>query len=104
MPLYQDKGYEGFYFIRGVPTFFLGLSKYLRKLKADGFLALMPGIKWATSKRDALYVNKRVARFFAKSIFHLLGYRAREMDENHLVLKSRERNSKSLDYKKEVWY
>ncbi|MEM8929372.1 MAG: succinylglutamate desuccinylase/aspartoacylase family protein, partial [Bacteroidota bacterium] len=86
MPLYQDKGYEGFYFIRSVPYFFLWLSKYLRRLKADGFLAILPGIKWATSKKDALYVNKKVARFFAKSIFHLLGYRTRKMDKAHFVL------------------
>ncbi len=104
MPLYQDKGYEGFYFIRSVPYFFLWLSKYLRKLRADGFLAILPGINWATSKKDALYVNKKVARFFAKSIFHLLGYRTREMDDAHFVLKNRERNSKAPDYKKAPWY
>ena len=104
MPLYQDKGYEGFYFIRSVPYFFLWLSKYLRKLKVDGFLSLLPGIKWAIHKKDVLYVNKRVARFFAKSIFHLLGYRTREMGEAHLVLKSRERNSKAFEYKKAPWY
>lgn len=104
MPLYQDKGYEGFYFIRSIPYFFLWVSKYLRKLKADGFLAILPGIKWASSKKDALYVNKKVARFFAKSIFHLLGYRTREMDEAHFVLKSRERNSKASDYKRTRWY
>ena len=104
MPLYQAKGYEGFYFIRSVPYFFLWLSKHLRKLRADGFLALLPGIKWATSKKDTLYVDKRVARFFAKSIFHLLGYRTRQMDESHFVLKSRERNSKASDYKQAPWY
>lgn len=104
MPLYQDKGYEGFYFIRSVPHFFLWLSKYLRRFKADGFLALLPGIEWATSRKSALYVNKRVTRFFAKSIFHLLGYRTREMDEAHFVLKSRERNSKASDYTRSSWY
>ena len=104
MPLYQDKGYEGFYFIRSVPHFFLWISKYLRKIKADSFLAILPGIQWATSKKDTLFVNKRVARFFAKSIFHLLGYRTREVDEAHFVLKNRERNSKSAQYKRTPWY
>ncbi len=104
MPLYQDKGYEGFYFIRSVPYFFLWLSKFFRKGKADYFLSLLPGIKWASRKRNALYVDKRIARFFAKSLFHLLGYRTREMDKSHLVLKNRERNSKSKEYKKAPWY
>ena len=104
MPLYQDKGYEGFYFIRSVPHFFLWLSKYFRKGKIDGLLSLLPGIKWASSKKDALYVDQRIARFFAKSLFHLLGYRTREMDASHLVLRNRERNSKNKDYKKAPWY
>ncbi|BFP40213.1 hypothetical protein FGF1_10580 [Flavobacteriaceae bacterium GF1] len=103
MPLYQDKGYEGFYFIRSIPYFFLWLSKYLRKLRFDDFLALLPGVKWASAKKDALYVDKRIARFFAKSFFHLLGYRTREMDKTHLVLKNRERNSKATDYQKAPW-
>ena len=104
MPLYQDKGYEGFYFIRGVPHFFLWLSKYFRKGRVDGFLSLLPGVKWASTKKDALYVDKRIARFFAKSLFHLLGYRAREVDRTHLVLKNRERNSRRKDYKNAPWY
>jgi len=104
MPLYQDKGYEGFYFIRSIPYFFLGLSKYLRKIKVDRLITVLPGIKWATAKKDSLYVDKRIARFFAKSIFHLLGYRTREVDTNHFVLKSREQNSKASDYKRAPWY
>jgi len=104
MPLYQNKGYEGFYFIRSVPHFFLWLSKYLRKVRADGLLVWLPGVKWASGKKDALYVDQRIARFFAKSLFHLLGYRASTMDESHLVLKSRDRNSKRSDYKGAPWY
>lgn len=103
MPLYQDKGYEGFYFIRRIPLFFLWLSKYCRKLRLDGLLARLPGIKWASSKKEALYVDKRIARFFAKSIFHLLGYRTREMDKDHFVLRNREGNSKDKDYKGAPW-
>ncbi len=104
MPLYQSKGYEGFYYIRSIPYFFLWISKYLRKLRVDALLAILPGVKWASAKKDALYVDRRIARFFAKSLFHLLGYRTREIDESHLVLKNRERNSKSSNYKQAPWY
>nr|WP_298995092.1 succinylglutamate desuccinylase/aspartoacylase family protein [uncultured Allomuricauda sp.] len=103
MPLYQDKGYEGFYFIRRIPLFYLWLSKYLRKLKVDGWLSHLPGVRWASSKKETLVLDKRIARFFAKSFFHLLGYRAREMDETHLLLKNRERNSKTAFYKNAPW-
>ena len=103
MPLYQDKGYEGFYYIRSIPLFYLWLSKYLRKFRVDGWLSKLPGVRWASSKKETLVLDKRIARFFAKSFFHLLGYRAREMDGNHLLLKSRERNSKTSFYKNAPW-
>ncbi|MEM9078337.1 MAG: succinylglutamate desuccinylase/aspartoacylase family protein [Bacteroidota bacterium] len=103
MPLYQDKGYEGFYFIRSIPLFYLWLSRYLRKLKVDGWLSRLPGVSWASPNKETLVLDKRTARFFAKSFFHLLGYRAREMDGNHLLLKNRERNSKTAFYKNAPW-
>ena len=103
MPLYQDKGGEGFYYIRSIPWFFLWLSKYLRKYKVDGWLSLLPGVSWASTKKETLILDQRIARFFAKSFLHLLGYRAREMDETHLLLKSRERNSKTAFYKNASW-
>ena len=103
MPLYQDKGYEGFYYIRSIPPFFLALSKYLRRLKVDGWIALLPGVAWASSKRETLILNKSVARFFARPLFHLLGYRARTMNDTHLLLKNRERNSKKGYYKNVPW-
>lgn len=103
MPLYQDKGYEGFYFIRSIPLFYLWLSKYLRKFKVDSWISLLPGVGWASIKKDTLVLDKRIARFFAKSFFHLLGYRAREVDETHLLLKNREWNSKTNFYKNAPW-
>ncbi len=104
MPLYQEKGYEGFYFIRRVPRFFLWLSKYLRRLKADTFLVALPGVRWASAKKEGLLLNKRVARYYAKAIFHLFGYRAREIGPDHLLLKNKERNSKHKEYYKTPWY
>lgn len=104
MPLYQKKGSEGFYFIREIPRFFLWMSKWARKLKVDSILTLLPGIDWASENKVALTVNQKVARFMAKPIFHLLGYRARYIDQDHLIVKNRERNSKEKDYVDEPWY
>lgn len=104
MPLYQSKGYEGFYFIRSIPYLFLKMSEYCRLLKMDRVLVLLPGVSWASTKKGSLVVNKKVARFFAKSIFHLLGYRTREVNEDKLILKSREHNSKNREYQQEPWY
>ena len=104
MPLYQEQGNEGFYFIRPIPKVLLWISKKLRKFKVDHLLARLPGVKWKSEERDTLIVDQRVARFFAKSFFHLLGYRARKFDETHLVAKSREQASKTGDYQKADWF
>ncbi|UJH68463.1 succinylglutamate desuccinylase/aspartoacylase family protein [Allomuricauda sp. SCSIO 65647] len=104
MPLYQKKGSEGFYFIREIPRFFLWLSKWLRKIHADHVLTLLPGLKWVDKEKSALMVNRNVARFMAKPVFHLLGYRTRFFDKDHLIIRSRERNSKEKEYIDEKWY
>ena len=103
MPLYQAKGDDGYYLIRKIPTFFLELSRALRVFKFDHLLALLPGINWASRKKDTLLVNLRVARFFAKKIFHLLGYRSIQKDKTHLILNSREAAARTDDYATAKW-
>ncbi len=104
MPLYQNQGSEGFYFIRPIPKILLWLSKGLRRFKVDHLLVRLPGIAWKSKKKDILMVNQKVARFMAKSFFHLLGYRARQHDSTHLVVKSREFASKTSDYTQAHWF
>ncbi|MEN1785140.1 MAG: aspartoacylase, partial [Bacteroidota bacterium] len=104
MPLYQNKGAEGFYFIRKIPSVFLIFSKYLRFLKADRALVLLPGIQWLSEKKDTLVVDKRIARYFTKAFFHLLGYRTRVLDSYHLIVTSRERHSRIKEYIATRWY
>ncbi|WP_298893682.1 succinylglutamate desuccinylase/aspartoacylase family protein [uncultured Psychroserpens sp.] len=104
MPLYQSKGSEGFFVIKTIKPFFLKLSAVLRRLKFDGLLVILPGISWENNNKEALRVNLKVAKFFAKSIFHLLGYRNKKLNANHVLLYNRERASKSNDYKNEIWY
>ncbi|MEM7186142.1 MAG: succinylglutamate desuccinylase/aspartoacylase family protein [Bacteroidota bacterium] len=103
MPLYQGKGEDGFFIIKKTPKFFLGLSKLLRKVYFDRFLALLPGIKWGTGKREELIVDLKVARFFTKQFFHLLGYRSKQLDATHLRMKNREVASRNDDYKGTSW-
>ena len=104
MPLYQKQGNEGFYFIKPIPRILLWVSKELRRFKVDHLLVKLPGVAWGSSQKDMLVVDQRVAKYFAKSVFHLLGYRARKMDASHLRVKSRESASKSLDYEKAAWF
>ena len=104
MPLYQKQGNEGFYFIRPIPKVWLWLSKKLRRFKVDHLLVKLPGVEWADDKKDTLVVDQRIARFFAKSFLHLLGYRARRFDRSRLIAKNRESASKHEEYTGAVWF
>lgn len=104
MPLYQEKGAEGFFIIRPIKPFAIKTSALLRRLKTDWFISLFPGISWLNKSEGVLQVNLEVARFFAKDFFHLLGYRSREITEHHIRLNNRERVAKTAMYKNEYWY
>lgn len=104
MPLYQKSGNEGFFIIKKTPYFFLKLSIFLRHLKADRLFVIMPGITWHNKEKGILKVNLKIAKYYAKSIFHLLGYRSKEIDKNQLFVTNREHVSKTKDYAKELWF
>jgi len=104
MPLYQSKGDDGFFVIRRIPLIFLQLSSVLRRWRFDRILPLLPGIRRSDERKDTLIVDLRIARLLAKQFLHVLGYRSKKIDQNHLVIKNRESNSRNGDYEKEVWY
>ncbi len=104
MPLYQYQGDDGYFLIRKIPPFFLWLSSILRKYMIDRLFVLLPGIKWSSELRDTMVVNLRIARLIPKKLFHLFGYRSKQIDESHLLIKNREYRSKNHDYSKEKWH
>ncbi|MBT8254421.1 MAG: aspartoacylase [Flavobacteriaceae bacterium] len=104
MPLYQKKGKEGYFIIRKIHPFFLKLSEILRKRKADGLLVVLPGVSWQDKSNGTLKVNLKIARFLAKQIFHLLGFRSKKTDATHLKLNNRERVTKIEMYQDLPWY
>lgn len=104
MPLYQAQGNDGFFKIRRIKPVFLRLSALLRKWRYDKLLPVMPGVYWATSKKEVLFVNRKVAFLFTKKFLHLLGYRSKQLDHNHLKVKNREAASRTQDYVNEGWY
>jgi predicted deacylase len=104
MPLYQVQGEEGFFLIRPIPLWILSFSAFLRRIRLDSFLALLPGVSWSNPARENLMVNLKIARFFSKPFFHLLGYRNRIVDETHLKLNNRERVAKNEIYENTFWY
>lgn len=104
MPLYQKTGEDGFFIIKKIQPFFLKLSAVLRSIKADNLLVLLPGISWQNKQEGILKANLRVTRFMAKSIFHLLGYRNKQISGKHVLLHNRERTAKTDLYSNQHWY
>ena len=104
MPFYQTKGSEGFFIIKKINPLFLKLSMLFRKFRIDNFFILFPGVSWENRKEGVLQVNLKVAKFMVKPLFHLLGYRNKQVNKTHLKLYNRERISKIDMYKNEAWY
>lgn len=104
MPLYQKQGEDGFFLIKKIPSFALILSAFLRGIRIDSLLTILPGITWENKKEGILLVNVNTARFFAKPFFHLLGYRNRVLDKEWILMINRERTSKTPMYKNTPWF
>ena len=90
MPLYQPVGEDGFFIVRKVPRWALSLSSVLRKINFETILTLLPGVSRSPHQPDALLVNKKVARFLANELFHLLGYRRKKDDGEVMIVSRRE--------------
>jgi succinylglutamate desuccinylase len=74
-PLYQKLGDDGFFLARPVNPIWLAISRLLRRSGVARLVPLLPGIAHHPRRRDTLVVDRRVARFWVREIFHLLGYR-----------------------------
>lgn len=92
MPLYQEQGDDGFFVIREFNAVWLRISAILRKLRMDRIVHWLPGIRRDPDHPagEALIVDRRVARWHALDLLHLLGYRRhRERGEELVVLRRR---------------
>ncbi|MBT8296980.1 MAG: succinylglutamate desuccinylase/aspartoacylase family protein [Maribacter sp.] len=104
MPLYQEQGEEGFFLIRKTPIWALTLSAFLRRSNFGALLHILPGVSWANKQKQSLLVNTKVAHFFTKPFFHLLGYRNRVLDKTHFAMNNRELTAKNEMYRNTWWY
>ena len=95
MPLYQRQGDDGFFVVRRVRPVWLGLSRVLRRLHLERLLSVLPGVRRHPELSGSFLVDRRVARWAALELFHLLGFRRRgPAGERYLVMTRRlERSS-----------
>lgn len=93
MPLYQDQGEDGFFLVRRFSPFWMTVSEALRRARVDRVAPLLPGVRRVPGDPDAVSIDRRVARFFAKQLFHLLGFRRVEEAGPRLVMRRRRRHT-----------
>lgn len=86
MPLYQEQGEDGFFVVREFRSAWLHVSALLRRLRLGRFVHWLPGVHRDPERPEVLTVDRRVARWFALQLFHLLGYRRHHEEGDVLVV------------------
>jgi len=89
MPLYQAQGEDGFFIVREFSSFWLWVSKTMRRLGLASGIHLLPGIRKHPTRTDVFVVDTHVARWYALQILHLLGFRRVREDGDVLVVERR---------------
>lgn len=89
MPLYQGQGADGFFLVRTVRRFWLRLAVWLRYLRLERLLPLLPGVRRHPDQAATLIVEPRIARWFVMEIFHLLGFRKKRHHAGKLLVSRR---------------
>ena len=89
MPLYQEQGEDGYFLARPVRPFWLRLSERVRSWRLERFLHWLPGVRRHPEHEGAFVVDRRIARWDALQLFHLLGFRRRGAVERYLVMARR---------------
>lgn len=97
MPLYQELGEDGFFILQKISKFWLQTSILVRKLKINHFLRIIPGVEKDPNNNYTLIVNPKVAKFLAKDIFHLFGYRKQIFKDGKLHFIKRDRKKITFD-------
>ena len=90
MPLYQNQGEDGFFLVREVRPIWLPVSSALRRLGLERYLHLLPGVQRHPLRSDSFIVDRRYARWLARQLFHLLGFRREGRLDRILVMTRRE--------------
>ena len=89
MPLYQGQGADGFFLVRTVRRFWLRLAVWLRHLRLERLLPLLPGVRRHPDQTTTLVVDPRIARWLVMEIFHLLGFRKKRHHAGKLLVSRR---------------
>ncbi len=91
MPHYQELGEDGFFVIREFRPHWLAASALLRRLRFDAIVHWLPGVRRHPKYPGTLIVDRRIARWRALDLLHLLGFRKQRAIGNVLLISRRAR-------------
>ncbi|MEQ8360231.1 MAG: succinylglutamate desuccinylase/aspartoacylase family protein [Cytophagales bacterium] len=86
MPLYQNKGQDGYFLIRKIKPIWMKISKWLRHRNIDNYIHYLPGVNEFDHEEQHFKVDKSIAFAFALQLFHLLGYRKERVIDDQLYV------------------
>lgn len=89
MPLYQEQGEDGYFLVREFSPFWMTVSVVMRRAGLSRVVPLLPGVRRIEGSPHEVVVDKRIARYFARQLFHLLGFRQVEDAGDELVMRRR---------------
>lgn len=89
MPLYQGQGADGFFLVRAVRPVWLRIAAWLRRLRFERLVAILPGVRPHPDQTATLVVDPRIARWFGLELFHLLGFRKKRSQAGKLIVSRR---------------
>ena len=89
MPLYQGQGADGFFVVRAVRPVWLGLAAWLRRLRLERFLPVLPGVRRHPDLAATFTIDLRIARWYGLELFHLLGFRKKRSQAGKLIVSRR---------------
>lgn len=89
MPLYQAQGSDGFFIVRPLHRIWLDASAKVRRWHLERFAHWLPGVRRHPHLVGAFIVDRRLARWMARELFHLLGFRRQGEPDRFLVMRRR---------------
>ena len=96
MPLYQNKGEDGFFYVKHINRFKLKVARVLRYMNADLVLTLIPGIQ--KENVYTLSMPKAIEKYIPKRMLFALGYRKSiEVGDDKICYTKQERKLKRLE-------
>lgn len=89
LPLYQPHGDDGFFLARRVRPMWMAISTALRRSPLAARSTWLPGVRRHRTRANTVLVRPRIARWYAREIFHLLGFRHESTEDGRLVFSRR---------------